>query len=245
MQCIPSIDLRRGRVVRLQQGDLARLRDYDLDPVVLAGRYAAAGARRLHVVDLDGAAGEGENHAVIRRLCAVSGLEVQAGGGVRDAAGLEAFFACGAAAVVVGSVAAKDPALVRSWLRLHGGQRLVLALDVSPAAGGAWDVRADAWRRSAGVSLWGLLERYADAGLQTVLCTDVSRDGLLQGPNLDLYRACLARFPRLGWQASGGVSGPADLAALAALGVPAAILGRALLEGRVAHEVLGEYRGAA
>lgn len=245
MQCIPSIDLRRGRVVRLQQGDLGRLTDYEVDPLALAERYAAAGARRLHVVDLDGAAGEGDNLGVIRRLCSVPGLEVQAGGGVRDAAMLAAFFAAGVSAAVVGSLAAKDPLQVRDWLRLHGGRHLVLAFDVSPAADGDWDVRTDAWRLSAGAGLWGLLELYADAGLQTVLCTDVDRDGLLQGPNLGLYRECLARFPRLEWQASGGVSGPADLAALSALGIPTAILGRALLEGRVADQVLGEYRGAA
>ena len=245
MECIPAIDLSQGRVVRLAQGDFARRSDYAVEPAALAERYADAGARRLHVVDLDGAAGDGGNRNLVRRLCAIRGLEIQVGGGVRDEDTLAALFAAGAAAVVIGSLAVRDAARVRTWLARFGGERLVLAFDVQMDDDGIPEVRTDAWRRSSGLSLWELVQRYRDAGLRKLLCTDVSRDGLLQGPNLELYKECLGRFPEFEWQASGGVGGPKDLSALAEAGVPAAIVGRALLEGRVDTALLGHSWGRA
>jgi len=241
MECIPSIDLRRGGVVRLKQGDFARVSEYSHEPVALAQSYAAAGAKRLHVVDLDSAAGEGTNLEVIRRLCAGADLKVQVGGGVRDEAGLHALLDAGAAAVVIGSLAVRDPDKVRGWLKLHGGERIVLAFDVRPDAASSPEVLTNAWRDAGGLSLWELVPRYLDAGLKKVLCTDVTRDGLLDGPNITLYKECLRRFPALEWQASGGVSGIGDVAALAGAGLPAIIIGRALLEGRVEPEILGVH----
>lgn len=244
MECIPAIDLRRGCVVRLKQGDFTRVSAYQEEPVALASRYASAGARRLHVVDLDGAAGEGSNLEVIRRLCAIPGLAIQVGGGVRDDAGLAALFEAGAAAIIVGSLAARDTEHVRDWLMRYGGERIVLAFDVRPDDEGVPEVLTQAWRERGGISLWELVTRYRDAGLRKVLCTDVNHDGLLGGPNLALYHECLQRFPELEWQASGGVGGIEDLAALDATGLPAVIVGRALLEGRVNLETLRAYRCA-
>jgi phosphoribosylformimino-5-aminoimidazole carboxamide ribotide isomerase len=245
MECIPSIDLSAARVVRLQQGDFARVSEYAVSPLDLARDYAAAGARRLHVVDLDAACNRGSNRDLLPGLCRVPGLNVQVGGGVRSASDLTTAFESGAAAVVVGSLAVRDVPRVRNWLGEYGGERIVLALDVRLDGDGVPQVLTDAWRESGGASLWEILDRYRDAGLRKVLCTDASRDGLLAGPNLELYRECLERFPGLEWQASGGVAGAGDLTALAAAGVSAAVVGRALLEGRMDPGVLGTYRGAA
>ena len=245
MECIPAIDLRQGRVVRLTQGDFQRVSTCDCEPLALARRYAAAGARRLHVVDLDGAAGEGSNLEVIRELCAVRELSVQAGGGVRDERGLETLFEAGVSAVVVGSLAVREKERVMRWLQTRGGERIVLALDVRPDGQAAPEVLTDAWRNAGGITLWDLVRQHRDAGLRKVLCTDAGRDGLLAGPNLPLYRECLQRFPELEWQASGGIGDVNDVDELAAAGVPVAVVGRALLEGRVGLQIFAAARSAA
>ena len=233
MEIIPAIDLRAGSVVRLAQGDYARETRYAIDPVALAREYATAGARWLHVVDLDGArAGTLENLHSIEAL-ARTPLRIQAGGGVRDEDGVRRLFDAGVARVIVGSVAVRAPATVEQWIARHGAERICVALDTKADAQGRWTLPVKGWTESSDAVLDDLASRYARAGARHLLCTDIARDGMLSGPNLDLYTHLLKVVPRVAVQASGGVRDIEDLRALRAAGAAAAILGRSLLEGRL------------
>lgn len=235
MDIIPALDLLAGRCVRLYQGDFGKVTDYDTDPLAQAALYAAHGAQWLHVVDLDGAReGMAANRGIITRLAAESGLRLQVGGGVRTLEAAQALLAAGVERVVVGSAAIRDPDTTIGWLKALGAERLVLGLDVRlGAAGTEPEALAHGWREAHGPGLWGLAERYAKAGARHVLCTDIGRDGTLEGPSNALYGECVRRFPTLAWIASGGLGSAADLPALAATGVAAVVTGKALLDGRL------------
>lgn len=242
MEVIPAIDLLGGRCVRLHQGDFARVTEYERDPLELAAAYRAAGARRLHVVDLDGArTGSPANSAIIGALAAGSGLAVQAGGGIRTQTRLEALLAAGAERVVIGSVAVGDPRSVIEWIDAHGAERVVLAFDVSLQEGRDPVALTHGWQEASGESLWNLLESYLTAGARHFLCTDVGRDGTLTGPNVGLYAECVRRFPQARLIASGGIAGAADLPLLAATGVAGVVTGKALLDGRLTLEEMRQF----
>ena len=242
MLLIPSIDLRGGRCVRLLRGDFDAETRYDSSPEALLEGYAAAGARWLHVVDLDGARdGVPANLALVRRLSAQSGVRIQFGGGLRTALAIDAALDAGVARIVIGSAAVENPALLRECFARLDASRLCLAIDVRADASGVARVRTRGWTEESPLSLWELLDSFADTPLQHVLCTDVERDGAMSGPNLALYEEAQRRAPHIQWQASGGVRDAADLAALASLGLAAAISGKALLEGRIRREELQPY----
>jgi len=243
MLLIPAIDLRGGQCVRLLQGRFDAETVYASDPLEVLERYLAFGARRIHVVDLDGARdGSQGNRAAIGRIVGRAGREaVQVGGGIRTRQVAEELFDLGVARVVVGSVAVTEPDEVASWLREFGPERVVLAFDVRLDDGGTPRLATHGWERQTQTSLWDAVERYLPAGLRHVLCTDVARDGALSGPNVELYRQCTRRFPNVAWQASGGVSEAADLDALATTGADSVISGRALLEGRLNAEELTPF----
>jgi len=247
MLLIPAIDLRGGQCVRLLQGRFDAETVYASDPAEVLDRYLALGARQIHVVDLDGARdGSQGNRDAIRRIAELAGqAAIQVGGGVRTREVAEELLALGAARVVVGSVAVTQPDEVASWLGAFGPERVVLALDARLDEGGTPRLATHGWERQTGTSLWDAVERYLPAGLRHVLCTDVARDGALSGPNVALYEQCARRFPGVAWQASGGVASIADLQALAATGVAAAISGRALLEGRFTAGELVPFLPAA
>jgi phosphoribosylformimino-5-aminoimidazole carboxamide ribotide isomerase len=241
VELIPAIDLRDGRCVRLLQGDFERETRYSFDPVELAVRYRDCGARWLHVVDLDGAKrGESVNLALIARMKAASGLEIQLGGGIRSRAGLEAALEI-AARAVIGSLAVTEPETVGTWLEQLGGDRITLALDVRLDGDGTPSLATHGWTRASGLTLAAAIERYASHGLRHVLCTDIDRDGAMTGPNVDLYAGCVRRWPEIAFQASGGVRDAADLAALAAVGVAAAVSGKALLEGKLTPQEMKPF----
>jgi phosphoribosylformimino-5-aminoimidazole carboxamide ribotide isomerase len=245
MELYPAIDLRDGRCVRLLKGDFAQETQYAVDPIDLAVRYRALGARWLHVVDLDGAKrGAPVNLDLIAAMRRASGLRVQLGGGIRTRASLE--LALGTAErVVLGSLAATEPETVEDWLEEFGGERLTLGLDVRLDAAGAALLATHGWTKASTLTLGDAVERYARAGLRHVLCTDIDRDGALAGPNLDLYRDCVRRWPTIEFIASGGVRDAADLAALAATGIAAAVSGKALLEGRITEKEIRPFLPAA
>ena len=233
----PAIDVREGRVVRLQQGDYARETRYPHDPFAVAMRYADAGARWLHLVDLDAARAGGYTLApLLRRIADDGRLQVQTGGGVRDEAAVAAMLEQGAARVVIGSLAVRDPALVEGWLQRYGAARITIALDTRQDDAGVWQLPIHGWTESAELDLDACLRRYRHAGAQHLLCTDIARDGMMRGPNLELYRMIVARDDGFQLQASGGVRDVADIKAARDAGCAGAVLGRSLLEGGMTIE---------
>jgi len=242
MLLMPAIDLRAGRCVRLQRGDFNAETRYEIEPAELLERYRALGASWVHVVDLDGARdGVRANHAIILALASRSGMRLQVGGGVRSADTLAQLLQHGVARVVVGSLAVEQPQEVCRWLARFGAERVCLAFDIRLDARGEPRVHTRGWRAGGTLSLWHALEPFQAQGLRHVLCTDIERDGALAGPSLDLYRQAVQRFPAIAWQASGGVRDAADLAALARIGVHAAVSGKALLEARLNPQELRPF----
>jgi phosphoribosylformimino-5-aminoimidazole carboxamide ribotide isomerase len=230
---IPAIDVRNSRVVRLSQGDYAQETVYDDSPQALARRYADAGAQWLHLVDLDAARLGGYSlRPLLAELRRSTALRIQTGGGIRSEADVETLLSSGAARVVVGTTAVREPLRVMDWIRRYGSEQITLALDARQDEGGAWRLPVAGWTEDSSETLDGLLQRYADAGLKHLLCTDIARDGMLGGFNLDLYRRLARRWPSVLVQASGGVRSADDVVAARDAGAGAAILGRALLEGR-------------
>lgn len=230
---IPAIDVRERRVVRLAQGDYARETAYEPTPIDLAVRYGETGARHLHLVDLDAARlGVYSLIPLVKEIDRRTALLIQTGGGVRREDDVRAILDAGAHRVVVGTVAVREPALVMTWIKAFGPEKITLALDARQDETGTWQLPVRGWTEASGRVLEPLLREYADAGLKHVLCTDIDRDGMLSGFNLELYAILAERFPDLEFQASGGVRGLDDIRAAKSAGARAAILGRALLEGR-------------
>jgi phosphoribosylformimino-5-aminoimidazole carboxamide ribotide isomerase len=235
LNVIPAIDLRGGRVVRLKQGDYAQQTTYAADPRALAQRYAAAGATWLHLVDLDGArSGALDNLAVIESIAA-DGMRIQAGGGVRSEDDLARLFSAGVSRVVLGSVAIRDPERVADWLTRYGAEQLTIALDTR-LVDGRWALPSAGWTEMETRTLDELAPWYAEKGARHLLCTDIDRDGMLAGFNLDLYRHLAQTVPHLAVQASGGVRSLDDIRAARDAGASGVILGRALLEARFTIE---------
>jgi phosphoribosylformimino-5-aminoimidazole carboxamide ribotide isomerase len=246
VELIPAIDLRGGRCVRLYQGDFQQQTAYDVEPGVLLGRYAALGARWVHVVDLDGARdGVRHNAPLVAELAQRSALHMQVGGGVRCGDDVEALIAAGAARVVVGSAAIERPAEVATWLNDFGPQRVCVAFDLRAVRDQSLSVQTRGWKHDSSLSLWDALKAFPPQLLLHVLCTDIARDGTLQGPNVALYREVVSRHPEIAWQASGGIRNAADLKALAAAGVAGAVSGKALLESRIPEQELLPFLPAA
>lgn len=230
---IPALDLIDGKVVRLHQGDYGQQRDYGSDPLPRLQDYQAQGAQVLHLVDLTGAKDPAARQIpLLQKLLAGVTVPVQVGGGVRTEQDVEALLEAGAARVVVGSTAVKSPELVQGWFKRFGADALVLALDVRIDAAGNKQVAVSGWQETSGTTLEQLVEQFLPFGLKHVLCTDISRDGTLAGSNLELYQEVCARFPQVAFQASGGIGGIDDIAALRGSGVKGVIVGRALLEGK-------------
>ena len=230
MLLYPAIDLRGGRVVRLYQGDFDQETVYGLDPVAVAEGYAAAGARWIHVVDLDAArTGTPENRPVIAAVAAAVGttVKVQASGGVRDQASAEGLLACGVDRVVLGTAAVEHPELVCELATYH---QVAVGIDTRGR-----DVAVRGWTEGSGVDLFDLLARFADSGVAAIIVTDISRDSTLAGPDLDGLASVLGATT-IPVVASGGVGALADLRSLAALALEGAIVGKALYEGRFTVE---------
>ena len=242
MRLIPAIDLKDGHCVRLLQGDFDAETRYPTDPHALLAKYRDFGADWLHVVDLDGARdGHLGNRAVIAALAAEDGVKLQVGGGLRTTAAVTQMLELGVARVVVGSAAVTHAGLVQKWLEHFGCERLTLAFDVRHNADGLPCVTTHGWQQQSQLCLWSAVARFSAAGLKHVLCTDVSRDGTLAGPNIDLYREAVKRYAQIEWQASGGIRNTQDLRALAAIGATAAISGKALLEDLIPIEELQAF----
>ena len=242
MRLIPAIDLRGGRTVRLLKGDFDAETRYEADARTLLVKYRDFGADWLHVVDLDGARnGNAGNRELIGELAAQTAIKLQVGGGLRNADTVTRMLELGASRAVVGSAAVVRADEVRGWLGYFGADSITLAFDIRVDDAGTPRVATHGWRNQSDLSLWDAVAGFVDAGLKHVLCTDVSRDGALSGPNVALYADAVLRFPGIEWQASGGISEARDLHALAAVGAAAAISGKALLEELIPLEELRPF----
>ena len=238
-ELVPAIDIIGGRCVRLRQGSFEARTDYDADPVELARSYARAGARRLHIVDLDGArTGAPRQLALAARMASESGLAVDFGGGVRAMRDAENVLRAGIAQVNIGSAAIRNPLLLEECLARFGGERIILAADARDGK-----VAAAGWAEQTDITLETLIGHFLPSGLAWALVTDIARDGMMTGPSLDLYRRLKAAFPGLELIASGGVSKTGDLADLDALGIERVVVGKALLEGSIPLSEIARHAG--
>lgn len=234
IELIPAIDIIDGKCVRLTQGDYAKQKVYNDDPVAQAKEFEALGAKRLHMVDLDGAKSHHiVNHKVLERVTAATHLKVDFGGGVKTDEDIKLAFSAGASMVTVGSVAVSNPKLFISWLNNYGAERIILGADVRKGK-----ISINGWKEDSSVDLLPFLKKYVDAGVKTVLCTEISKDGTLDGPAIDLYKDVMARYPHLHLIASGGVSCDEDIRKLEDAGIPAVVFGKAYYEGRINLEKL-------
>jgi phosphoribosylformimino-5-aminoimidazole carboxamide ribotide isomerase len=230
---IPAIDLRGGHCVRLYQGLFGVETRYEATPEETLGRYRSLGAPWVHVVDLDGARdGNRVNEDLIERMAVSGSPKLQVGGGIRSAATIERLLDAGVSRIVLGSAAVDHQEDVLRWFSRFGPERICLAFDVRQEPNGDPRVNTNGWTRTSTVTLWEALTSYSGA-VRHVLCTDIDRDGTLAGPNLDLYRSCMQRFPNITWQASGGIRDAEDLRSLKMVGVAAAVSGKAMLENRI------------
>ena len=233
----PAIDVRDGKVVRLAQGDYARETRYADDPLAAIQTYAEQGATWLHLVDLDAAREGGYTLGpLLRGIRSSTNLKVQTGGGVRGRDDVARILDAGADRVVIGSLSVKQPEAVLQWISDFGPEHITVALDARQDEAGVWQLPVHGWTETAGVTLDDLAARFAAGGLRHLLSTDIARDGMLSGPNLDLYRHIHSIAPALQVQASGGVRELGDIAAARNEGCAGIVLGRALLEGKLELE---------
>ena len=228
---------------RLLRGDFEQTTEYSSDPAEIARQFSDLAVTTLHLVDLDGArTGERKNRDIVAAIAAATSLELQLGGGIRDQATLAGWLDVGVQRCVIGSLALTDPDTVKAWLNKYGRHKIVLALDISYDQQREPMVTTHGWTRDSDTTLFECIEDFMNTGLQHVLCTDVSRDGAMSGPNFALYERIMTRYPQLSLQASGGVRHIEDMEQLRRLGVPAAITGRALLDRRISAEEIAAFQ---
>ena len=238
IELIPDIDIIDGQCVRLTKGDYDQKTVYRDSPAEVAKEFEALGFKRLHVVDLDGAKSKHiVNDAVLKAITTETSLTVDFGGGIKTDEDIEKAFASGAAMVTVGSVAVTQPELFIGWLEKYGADRMILGADVRMGK-----ISINGWKEDSDEDLLPFLKKYVDAGVRNVLCTEISKDGTLSGPAIDLYRRVMEAYPELHLIASGGVSSKEDIDALNRAGIPAVVFGKAIYEGKInLKELAAEY----
>lgn len=235
IELIPAIDVIEGKCVRLTKGDYGQKKVYNEDPIAQAEVFENLGFSRLHVVDLDGAkASHVVNLDVLRGITEHTRLTVDFGGGIKSDDDIEKAFANGASMVTIGSVAVKQPELFLGWLEKYGSERIILGADVRNGY-----VSTNGWKEDSKEELLPFLDRYVQAGVRNVLCTEISKDGTLEGPAIELYKRVMAHYPDLHLIASGGVSCDGDITKLDEAGIPAVVFGKAWYEGRIDLKALG------
>lgn len=233
---IPAIDLIEGKCVRLTQGDYATSHVYAEDPVDMARRFEDMGFTRLHLVDLDGAKSRHVvNDHVLKAITRATKLIVDFGGGVKTDDDMARVLDAGAEMVTCGSIAVTQPDTVLGWMEKYGAEHLILGADVKDGK-----ISINGWQEDSAHELMPFLQRYLDAGMMHVLCTDISRDGMLQGPATVLYGSIMKAFPHCRLIASGGVSCIEDILQLDKAGVPAVVFGKAIYEGKINMKELAE-----
>ena len=241
IELIPAIDIIDGQCVRLTKGDYDQKTVYRDSPAQVAREFEELGFRRLHVVDLDGAKSKHiVNSEVLRQITTETRLTVDFGGGIKTDDDIEKAFAAGASMVTVGSIAVTQPELFIGWLNKYGADRMILGADVRNGK-----ISINGWKEDSTEDLLPFLKKYIDHGVKTVLCTEISKDGTLQGPAIELYKQVMAEYPQLHLIASGGVSSIADIKALDAAGIPAVVFGKAIYEGKINLKELWDWQSAS
>ncbi len=229
IEIIPAIDIIDGRCVRLSQGDYDRRRVYDASPEDMAKRYADCGVRRIHVVDLDGAkSASPKNLKTLERMAVGADVEIEWGGGIKSEDALRALFDYGADCAIVGSVAAREPELFIEWLLRFGGDRMILGVDVRDGR-----VSVNGWQEDLSLGIDDMVGEFLPHGVKQVVCTDISKDGMLQGPSFDLYTDLQHRYDGVDFTVSGGIGSMSDIERLDELGLRKVIVGKALYENRI------------
>ncbi len=229
IELIPAIDIIEGKCVRLSQGDYGQKKVYNENPLEVAKSFEAVGVSRLHVVDLDGARAKHiVNYRVLESIASRTSLVIDFGGGLKSDEDLRVAFESGAQMVTGGSIAVRQPEVFLSWLSRYGAERIILGSDSRDAK-----VAVSGWQENTEVELIPFLQEYVAKGVTHTICTDIARDGMLQGPSIALYRQILEQIPDLYLIASGGVSSVDDIHSLSEAGVPAVIFGKAIYEGRI------------
>ncbi len=235
IELIPAIDIIDGRCVRLTKGDYAQKTEYGA-PLAMALEFERLGFTRLHIVDLDGAKSKHiVNDSVLKAISAETSLTVDFGGGIKSDDDIGRAFEAGAAMVTIGSVAVTQPELFHRWLNKYGPERIILGADVRNGR-----ISINGWKEDSTEELLPFLQKYIDMGVKNVLCTEISKDGTLSGPAIDLYKQVMAAYPTLHLIASGGVSSAADITALDRAGIPAVVFGKAIYEGRIDMKALAQ-----
>ena len=239
IELIPAIDIINGQCVRLTKGDYDQKTVYG-EPLEMAQEFERIGFRRLHMVDLDGAKSKHiVNGSVLRRVTTDTQLVIDFGGGIKTDADLEEAFRCGAQMVTVGSIAVTQPELFMGWLEKYGPERMILGADVRNGK-----ISINGWKEDSEEDLLPFLKKYIDAGVKNVLCTEISKDGTLTGPAIELYSKVMEAYPQLHLIASGGVSCIDDIKALDQAGIPAVVFGKAIYEGKINLEELWDWQNA-
>ena len=239
IELIPAIDIIDGKCVRLTKGDYDQKTVYG-NPIDMAKEFERIGYNRLHVVDLDGAKSKHiVNDAVLRAITTETNLTVDFGGGIKTDEDLEKAFAAGASMVTVGSIAVTNPDLFMGWLGKYGAEKMILGADVRHGK-----ISINGWKEDSDEDLLSFLEKYVNAGVKNVLCTEISKDGTLSGPAINLYRQVMDAYPALHLIASGGVSSKEDIIALDAAGIPAVVFGKAIYEGKINLKELWDWQNA-
>jgi len=237
MDIIPAIDIIDGKCVRLSKGDYGSKKVYNENPLEVAKMFESWGIRRLHLVDLDGAkARHIVNHDVLESIASNTSLVVDFGGGIKSSGDVRKAFESGADMVTGGSIAVSNPDIFLLWLEEYGPERIILGADHRHG-----QISVTGWTEDSGMDLFSFLEGYVHAGIRKVVCTDIERDGMLGGPSLETYIEILNRFPGMYLVASGGVGSAADLDELSGHDIPAAIIGKAIYEGRISEQEIRSY----
>jgi len=236
IELIPAIDIIEGKCVRLTQGDYATKKVYNEDPLEVAKMFEDNGILRLHVVDLDGARlGRIINYRILERLATKTGLVIDFGGGLKKNEDLDIAFECGARMITGGSIAVKNPGVFEEWIERYGAERIILGADAKDKR-----IAISGWEEDTNLELIPFIADYHKKGIAKVICTDISRDGMLQGPATDLYREIQENVP-VYVIASGGVSSVGDIAKLEEANIPAVIFGKAIYEGRIQMKELEQF----
>ena len=239
IELIPAIDIINGQCVRLTKGDYDQKTVYG-SPLDMAHEFDKIGYKRLHVVDLDGAKSKHIiNSPVLSHIADETMLEVDFGGGIKTDNDIEEAFRCGASMVTIGSIAVTNPELFLGWLEKYGPDRIILGADVRDDK-----ISINGWKEDSTEDLLPFLKKYIDAGVRKVLCTEISKDGTLAGPAIDLYKRVMDTYPELHLIASGGVSSIDDIKALDAAGIPAVVFGKAIYEGKINLQELWDWQNA-